>query len=153
MKLLVSSCLLGEEVRYDGKSSRITSKLFEKLLKEHEIFSFCPEVEGGLSIPRPAAEIKGLQVLTKDNRDVSAFFKLGAKKALLLCQKENIKIALLKAKSPSCGNINIYDGNFRSILIDGRGICAQVLFDNNIQVFNEDQLKDLLCFIKDLELR
>ena len=75
-------------------------------------------------------------------------FLLGAKKALDICKEENIKIALLKANSPSCGNINIYDGTFTGNLIEGQGLTARLLKDNEIEVFNETQLKELAKFIK-----
>jgi uncharacterized protein YbbK (DUF523 family) len=75
-------------------------------------------------------------------------FLLGAKKALDICKEENIKVALLKANSPSCGNINIYDGTFTNNLTDGQGLTARLLKDNEIEVFNETQLKELAKFIK-----
>ena len=161
MKILVSSCLLGEDVRYDGNNSSIafnpkfafsSKELFMDILCENEIYSFCPEVAGGLGIPRTPAEIvnneKPFIVKNEDGQDVTINFLLGAKKALDVCKEENIKVALLKANSPSCGNIQIYDGTFSNNLIDGQGLTARLLKDNDIEVFNEEQLKELSKFIK-----
>jgi len=161
MKILISSCLLGEDVRYDGNNSSIAfnpkfsfslKELFMDILCENEIYSFCPEVAGGLSIPRISAEIvkndKHFIVKNQEGLDVTINFLLGAKKALDICKDENIKVALLKANSPSCGNINIYDGTFSNNLIAGQGLTAKLLEENGIMVFNETQLKELNKFIK-----
>ncbi|MFA9238775.1 MAG: DUF523 domain-containing protein [Candidatus Paceibacteria bacterium] len=161
MKILISSCLLGEDVRYDGNNSSIAfnpkfafslKELFMDILCDNEIYSFCPEVAGGLGIPRISAEIvkndKPFIVKNEEGIDVTMNFLLGAKKALDICKEENIKIALLKANSPSCGNINIYDGTFTNNLTDGQGLTARLLKDNEIEVFNETQLKELAKFIK-----
>ena len=161
MKILISSCLLGEDVRYDGNNSSIAfnpkfafslKELFMDILCDNEIYSFCPEVAGGLGIPRISAEIvkndKPFIVKNEEGIDVTMNFLLGAKKALDICKEENIKVALLKANSPSCGNINIYDGTFTNNLTDGQGLTARLLKDNEIEVFNETQLKELAKFIK-----
>ena len=161
MKILISSCLLGEDVRYDGNNSSIAfnpkfafslKELFMDILCDNEIYSFCPEVAGGLGIPRISAEIvkndKPFIVKNEEGIDVTMNFLLGAKKALDICKEENKKIALLKANSPSCGNINIYDGTFTNNLTDGQGLTARLLKDNEIEVFNETQLKELAKFIK-----
>lgn len=161
MKILVSSCLLGEDVRYDGNNSSIalnpkfsfsSKELFMDILCDNEIYSFCPEVAGGLGIPRTPAEIvnneKPFIVKDENGLDVTINFLLGAKKALDICKEENIKVALLKANSPSCGNIKIYDGTFSNNLIDGQGLTTRLLKDNDIEVFNEEQLKELSKFIK-----
>ena len=156
MKILISSCLLGEDVRYDGENSSIAhgksftfseKELFMDILCENEIYSFCPEVSGGLSTPREASEIinrtKPFIVKTKNGEDVTINFLLGARNTLDLCKSEDIKIALLKSKSPSCGNENIYDGTFEKKLIEGKGLTAKLLSENGIKVYNENQLKEL----------
>ena len=161
MKILVSSCLLGEDVRYDGLNSSVAfnpkfpfslKELFMDILCENEIYSFCPEVAGGLPIPRISAEIvkndKPFIVKNQEGLDVTINFLLGAKKALDICKEENIKVALLKSKSPSCGNKEIYDGTFSSNLINGQGLTAKLLEENGIKVFNENELKELNKFIK-----
>ncbi len=161
MKILISSCLLGEDVRYDGNNSSIafnpkfsfsSKELFMDILCDNEIYSFCPEVSGGLGVPRISSEIvsndKPFIVKNKEGLDVTINFLIGAKKALDICKEENIKVALLKANSPSCGNINIYDGTFTNNLIEGQGLTAKLLKENEVEVFNETQLKELAKFIK-----
>uniref|UniRef100_UPI004047F228 DUF523 domain-containing protein n=1 Tax=Aliarcobacter sp. TaxID=2321116 RepID=UPI004047F228 len=161
MKILISSCLLGEDVRYDGNNSSIAfdpkfsfsvKELFMDILCENEIYSFCPEIAGGLGVPRIPAEIvkndKPFIVKNQDGTDITINFLLGAKKALDICVEENIKVALLKANSPSCGNIKIYNGTFTNQLVDGQGLTARLLSENGVEVFNETQLKDLKKFIK-----
>ncbi len=161
MKILVSSCLLGEDVKYDGGNNSVAlnpkvsfslKELFMDILCENEIYSFCPEVSGGLKTPRTPAEIikrdKPFIVQTQNGEDVTINFLLGAKKALDLCTEEGIKVALLKSNSPSCGNIKTYDGTFLSTLIDGMGLSAKLLKENGVTVFNEEELKELSKFIK-----
>lgn len=149
MNILISACLLGENVRYDASNNKIDSTLFESVLSSHTLFSFCPEVEGGLLTPRNPAEILNNKVFTNQNDDVTSAFELGAQKALDLCQKENIQVALLKAKSPSCGNEYIYDGTFSKQLISGMGITAKLLSQNGIKVFNEEQLELFINYLKE----
>ena len=152
---------MGEDVRYDGNNSSVAfnpnisfslKELFMDILCENEIYSFCPEVAGGLGVPRIPSEIvkndKPFIVQNKEGADVTINFLVGAKKALDVCTQEDIKVALLKANSPSCGNLNIYDGTFSNNLIEGQGLTARLLKENGVEVFNETQLKDLKVFIK-----
>ena len=161
MKILVSSCLLGEDVRYDGGNSSIATgssftfsqkEIFMDILCDNEIYSFCPEVSGGLGTPRLPAEIvsssKPFKVEANNETDVTIPFLIGAKNALDTCNNEGIKVALLKSKSPSCGNTHIYDGSFSNNLIEGQGLTARLLEENDIKVFNETQLQDLAEFIE-----
>ena len=161
MKILVSSCLLGEDTRYDGANSSVAmnpkfkfsqKELFMDIMCENEIFSVCPEVAGGLGIPRNKAEIvsqnKPFKVLDREQNDVTINFLLGAKKALDICLENNIKVALFKSKSPSCGNTAIYDGTFSENLVEGKGLSARLLEENGIKVFNEHELEKLKKFIK-----
>lgn len=141
MKIMVSACLLGYNVKYDGKSN-LNSELIE-FLKDYEIISICPEVMGGLSIPRVPSEIKGNKVINKDNIDVTKEFTMGAEKTLEIAKENNIKVAILKERSPSCGSTNIYDGSFTNNIINGQGITAKLLIENGIKVFNENNYKEL----------
>ena len=141
MKIMVSACLLGYNVKYDGKSN-LNSELIE-FLKDYEVITVCPEVMGGLSIPRVPSEIKGNKVINKDNIDVTNEFTMGAEKTLEIAKENNIKVAILKEKSPSCGSINIYDGSFSNNVINGQGITAKLLIENGIKVFNENNYKEL----------
>ncbi len=149
MKILVSACLLGEPVRYDGNHNILSLDVLKQLKSKHQLFSFCPEIEGGLETPRIPAEILNSKVINQSGEDVTKQFEQGANKALTLCQEENIKVALLKAKSPSCGSNKIYDGTFSKVLIDESGITAKKLLDNGIAVYNEEELESFLTFLND----
>ena len=148
-KLLVSSCLLGKKVKYNGKDNKLFSDLLNQLSLKYNIVSFCPEVEGGLPIPRVPCEVitfNPLKVINKDGDDKTKEFLLGANKTLELCKKENITIALLKANSPSCSSEYIYDGTFTSSKIKEDGVTVSLLRQHNIKIYDEIQIKDLLGF-------
>lgn len=151
-KILISSCLLGNPVRYDGRSKPVKHPLLTQWLQQGRVVSICPEVSGGLSTPRVAAELQSNgQVLTQDNQDVSAQFQLGAEKTLALCLTHDIKIAILKQSSPSCGNTTIYDGSFTGVKIEGKGITCQHLEQHGIKVFSEQQLEQAAQYLDSLE--
>ena len=143
--LLVSMCLLGKKVRYDGGSKPIPQHLIQSIFKKYKIYPFCPEVSGGLTIPRIPAEIikKGL-VMDKFGSDVSKEYLNGATLALDMCLKNNIKLALLKENSPSCGVYKTYDGNFNGTIINGSGITTLLLRENDIKVFSENEINMLI---------
>ena len=157
-KILISACLLGEPVRYDGKSLASEHPLIKQWLAQQCLIPFCPEVAGGLPTPRAAAEIivhsgqlvggqallsNQASVQTQAGVDVSAPFMKGAQLALELCQQHNIRFALLSARSPSCGNETIYNGQFNKTLIDGLGVTAALLTNNGIEVFNQFEIDEL----------
>jgi uncharacterized protein YbbK (DUF523 family) len=148
-KLLVSACLLGQPVRYDGKSKPIKEIDWLMALKATDsLVIMCPEVMGGLTTPRPPAEVVNGQVITINGDNVTTEFNLGANTALELCQAHNVTHALLKANSPSCGNEMIYNGQFNGTLIAGQGVTAQLLTAHNITVFSELQLDELQTLIR-----
>ena len=141
-KVLISSCLLGENVKYDGGNNSITqNKFIQKLQKLNLIVSICPEVEGGLPIPRVPVEILNKRAINKDGEDKTDEFNQGANKALEIALQNGIKMAIMKSKSPSCGVGRIYDGTFLRKLINGDGISATLLKNNGIKIFNEDELE------------
>ena len=144
-KILISACLLGENVRYDSGNCLVTHKIIQQWRIDGRLVPLCPEVAGGLSVPRPPCEkdLKTGQILTVDGQDCSDAFRAGAHVALNLVKKEEIRFALLKERSPSCGVNQIYDGTFSGTKITGMGITAQVLSENGVKVFSEDQLVDL----------
>ena len=140
-KLLVSACLLGENVRFDGKDSQNGSKIIKKWQKDDCLVLLCPEVAGGLSVPRPPAEIQpDGQIVTIEGADVTSAFELGAQKALALCREHDIRVAILKEGSPSCGSSLINDGNFSHNKIPGQGVTTKLLQANGIRVFSENEL-------------
>ena len=103
-------------------------------MKDYEVIPICPEVMGGLPTPRVASERFDDKVITKDGRDVTEQFKKGAEECLFLAKKFEVKKALLKMKSPSCGSGKIYDGSFTHTLIDGDGLTAELLKNNGIEI-------------------
>lgn len=148
-KVLISACLIGENCRYDGKNCLVKDIL--KLTKYYDLIPFCPELLGGLKAPRKPCEIKDGNVITPDNKDLTEKFKDGAYWATSVAKVKNIKLAILKEKSPSCGVHKIYDGTFSSKLIDGSGITAKALKDINIKVINENEAIELLKKIENNE--
>lgn len=140
MKILVSSCLLGDNTKYNGMSNKNDELI--KFLKNYEVIKVCPEVMGGLSIPRDPSEIVDGRILTNKGIDVTSYFQSGAKKVLDIVQKENIKVAIFKKHSPSCGYKIIYDGSFSNKKIKGNGITAALLEQHGIIILNEDNYRD-----------
>jgi uncharacterized protein YbbK (DUF523 family) len=161
-KIMVSACLLGEPARYDGGNMKVHHPVLEGWIQQGLIISFCPEVEGGLTTPRPPAEIingDGTKVLDGDAKvldinglDVTQLYKLGAQKALRAAQKNDVRLAILKAQSPSCGNRIIYDGTFSMALKPGKGVTVALLERNGIRVFNEDEIDAAADYLTHLNL-
>lgn len=159
-KVLVSRCLLGHRVRYDGNSSGHPGQLAE-WQGQGRVVALCPEVAGGLPTPRPPAEIRGgqggavldglLPVLTIEGEDVTAAFVDGAEQALALVRQHGIRLALLKARSPSCGNLENYDGSFSGVRVAGEGVTAALLKRVGVKVFNEGQLDEAAAELARLE--
>ena len=122
-KILVSACLLGERVRYDGRALTVTEHILKDWIRSGRVVSICPEVAAGMPIPRPAAEISGGdgyavlaqqgRVITSTGADVTDYFRSGAEQALALCKEHHIKIAVLSEASPSCGSSEFMMGLFR----------------------------------------
>lgn len=142
LPLIISSCLLGNNTKYNGKNNYNQS--VESLKEFFDFIVICPEVEGGLSIPRDPAEIIGNKVITNKGKDVTKNYNNGAKHALDKALKYKAKYALLKAKSPSCGKDYIYDGTFSGNLIKGDGVTVSILKKNGIKVFTENEIELLL---------
>ena len=138
---------MGQNVKYDGTNNCLDKYILEKLKAKYELISFCPEVEGGLPTPRIPCEIisqNPIKVINKLGVDKTINFINGANKTLELCKKEDIKIALLKANSPSCSNQFVYNGTFNSEKVEGFGVTVNLLIENNIEVFNENEIGKLI---------
>lgn len=148
MKIGVSRCLIGECCTYSGSHNLI--KGLKTLYDQGLLVEVCPEVLGGLPTPREPAEIiqkVPLLIQTSKQKDVTNEYLIGAKKALDLFIKNDVKVAILKFRSPSCGNQGVYDGTFHHILIDGQGVFAKLCEEHGIQVFNENQINEFLKYI------
>lgn len=130
-KIAISSCLLGDNVKYSGGNNY--SFLFSKLLKL-DYLKICPEILGGLSTPRVSAEKIDTLVFTKDGIDITSNFIFGAEKTVKKVKENNIDIVIMKSKSPSCGFGQIYDGTFMGKLIKGNGITVELLLENDIKI-------------------
>lgn len=151
-KVLISACLLGERVRYDARDAAVHDDVLDRWQREGRIVAICPEMAGGLPVPRPPCEIQGgegadvlagrAHVRTQSGADTTAAFRSGAEKALALAQRHGIRVAVLKERSPSCGSTQIYDGTFTGARIAGEGVTAALLRSHGIRVFSEAQLAE-----------
>ena len=171
-KILISACFLANPVRYDGTAYDIKNKVSLEALSiiscwqdQGRLLAICPEMSGGLPVPRPAAEIiqtegvpvkemaqaKAVQVQTQSWVDVSSEFIRGAERALALCQAENIKLAVLTESSPSCGSSWIYDGQFSRSKIPGEGVTTALLRKHGIQVFGQFELSAADHYLKSMD--
>lgn len=140
-KLIISACLLGVGCRYDG--GHVAKVDAAALSERFELIPVCPEIMGGLPTPRTPSERVGERVVMKDGTDVTANFLRGAEEAYMLATSLGADIALLKEKSPSCGNGKIYDGSFSGTLTDGDGVAAEYLRARGITVLGESRLDEL----------
>jgi uncharacterized protein YbbK (DUF523 family) len=151
-KVLVSACLLGAKVRYHGGHAAFEHPVLERWLREGRIVTTCPEVEGGLPTPRPAAEMQnghGAAVLERvafvrrhDGADVSEAFVRGADSAVALAREHNVTVAVLKDLSPSCGSTAVYDGSFSGRRSAGEGVTAAALRRAGVRVFSDSAIED-----------
>ena len=139
-KVLISACLAGINCKFNGENNLLDSGILDEISKRYHLLFICPEVFGGLSTPREPAEMKGGLVVTKTAKDVSENFKFGAEICLKIAKLNGCKKAILKARSPSCGSGQIYDGSFSKKLIFGDGVAAKLLKENEILVFSEDEM-------------
>ncbi len=156
-KILISACLVGEKVKYNGLDNALSSETIKNWSSENRLLPICPEVAGGLPVPRNPVEIQtgeGADVLsgnakTVDNqgKNVTNEIITGAKLTLELAKKHDVKIAILKERSPSCGSSVIYNGRFDGTRIEGMGVTARLLSENGIRVFSEDTLAEAVEFL------
>ncbi|MCM3161420.1 DUF523 domain-containing protein [Metabacillus litoralis] len=146
--LLVSSCLAGMEVRYNGTHSLVEE--IRELVKENKAVAVCPELLGGFTTPREPAEIVGgngenvldgyARVIESSGNDVTDLYIKGAYSTLEKAKKMKAKAVILKDYSPSCGSSMIYNGEFKGNKIIGNGVTAALLERNGIKVFSENNL-------------
>ena len=144
MNILISHCFLGEPCRYDGRS-RLDRQVIELHRAGHNLIPVCPEVLGGLDTPRAPAELQpDGRVVNEDGEDVTEAYLAGARKALEIARENGCTVAVLKARTPSCGCGEVYDGTFSHNVIPGWGVTAKLLREAGITVMDEENLDSRL---------
>ena len=141
MNILVSHCFLGDPCRYDG-TSRLDRQVLELHRAGHNLIPVCPELLGGLDVPRSPAELQpDGRVVTQDGEDVTAQYRAGAERAVEIAKEHGCTVAVLKARSPSCGSGKIYDGTFTGTLKPGWGLAARLLDEAGLEIMDEEHLQ------------
>ena len=158
-KILVSACLLGEMVRYNSEILPDCPSILKDWEQAGWVIPICPEITGGLPVPRAPAEIQGgegsdvlagnAKVVNINGQDVTHAFLTGAREALRLAEENGVEYAILKARSPSCGNIMIYDGSYTGGLTEGQGVSAALLAQSGIQIVNEEEIATVVHLMDD----
>ena len=138
MVIAVSACLLGENCKYNGGNNRDEAVL--EYVKGHTVVPVCPEVMGGLPVPRVPSEICGDEVINREGVSVDMQFRAGAQKALELVMESGAELVVLQSRSPSCGAEYIYDGSFSGRTVPGKGIFARLLEENGIALLDASKL-------------
>ncbi len=133
---IVSACLAGEPCRYNGES--FPCEAVQELVRAGLALPVCPEVLGGLPVPRMPSEIREGRVIDKDGTDQTDAFSRGAEAALRLAREHGCTAAILKARSPSCGSGEIYDGSFTGTRVPGEGVFARIAHEAGLDVWSEE---------------
>jgi len=160
--VLVSACLLGQAVRYDATDKKIDDDVLQRWTAEGRVVAVCPEVAGGLAVPRPPAEIKGgiggravlageARVVASTGADVTTAFVHGAEQALAKARALDIRVAVLKEGSPSCGSTYTYDGTFTRARMPAPGVTTSLLTAHGIRVFSEHDLAAADAALRELD--
>ncbi len=142
IKILISSCLLGNNCKWNGRNNG--REIIMSIKDKVEFIPVCSEVLGGLPIPRIPSEIVGKRVINEINLDVTNQFLEGAEKVLQIAKENNVKYAIFKERSPSCGVHQIYNGKFKRIVKKGKGITTKLLEKNGIRVYSDEEIEMLI---------
>ena len=142
MKIIVSACLAGDNCKYNGGNN--LNQRMMVFCQSHEMIRVCPEVLGGLPIPRPSAEIVDGQVMNTEGKNVTKEFSLGDQKAFEIVKKENPDLIILQSRSPSCGIKQIYDGTFSGKKIPGHGLFAELCIKAGYKVLDIEHIEEYL---------
>ncbi len=145
-KLLVSACLLGNLCKYNGGTNILPQEVLKAIREKYILIPVCPEVSGGLPVPREPSERQGERVINKASADVTAEYQKGAELALILAERFDCRKALFKERSPSCGSKVIYDGTFSRTIISRDGVTSELLKKKGIEIFGESELSGLINF-------
>lgn len=160
-KILLSACLAGHPVRYNGTDKACAANLLQQWRDEGRLVTHCPELAAGLETPRLSAEMvngQGIEVLSgraqvveSDGRDVTQPYVLAAWLALKTAQSHGCRFAILTDGSPTCGSQNVYDGAFNGVKVPGEGVAAALLRQHGVEVFSEFQLAVLKRRLDEVE--
>ena len=145
MKIAVSACLLGHNVKYSGGNNR--NKELIDLLKDHEVVFLCPETAGGLGVPRDASERQTDRVVSCTGKDVTAEYSRGTELCMQEIIAEDVQLVILKARSPACGKGRIYDGTFSHTLIERDGTLAEAVRAAGLPFFSEEEIADIKAYL------
>lgn len=140
MKILVSACLLGRNCKYNGGNN--LSPQVAAFLEGKEIVPVCPEVMAGLGIPRTPIEIVEGELKNRFGKSVDAPLREAVEQVMKLVRSQGITVAILKARSPTCGVHQVYDGTFSGKLVEGSGVLAQALLEAGCRVLDEEDIKN-----------
>ncbi len=138
MKIMVSACLLGRKCKYNGGDN--FSEKVAVFVEGHEVIPVCPEVAGGLPVPRLSCEIVNGVVTDTEGKSRDKEFRVGAERCLQLAKEKEIDFAILQSRSPSCGVGRIYDGTFSGRLVEGSGVFAALLQENGFRIMDAADL-------------
>ncbi|MGD8206070.1 DUF523 domain-containing protein [Pantoea sp. FN0305] len=162
-KILVSACLMGFKVRYNGSEKAKMVAQLVRWQQEQRLVIHCPELAAGLPIPRPPAEIvsadgkdvmqERARIIEDTGRDVTEHYQLAAWLALRTAQEAGCTAALLTDGSPTCGSQFIYDGSFSGQRKPSMGVAASLLIEHGIAVFSDTQVAELVAWIEERENR
>ena len=139
MKIMVSACLLGQKCKYSGGDNY--SEKVAAFTKGHEVIAVCPETAGGLPTPRLPCEIVNGEVINTAGESKDKEFREGAAICLRLAKENEIDLAILQSRSPSCGVDQIYDGTFSGKLVEGSGVFASLLREHGFRIMDVEELK------------
>lgn len=142
--LLISSCLLGNNCKYDGGNNRLPDSVIAALREKYTLVPVCPEFSGGLPTPREPSERVGERVLSISARDVTAQYSRGVDIAAALYRRYDCSAALMKAHSPSCGRDEIYDGTFSGTVTARDGTAVERLRALGAAVYTEKEVAALV---------
>ncbi len=141
MTILVSACLLGENCKYNGGNNRNERVL--QYVEGHRVIAVCPEMLSGLGAPRKPVELRAGRVVTAEGDDCTDAFRAGVRKAMEQIAGEEIDLAILQSRSPTCGVKQIYDGTFSRTKITGQGLLAQALAERGIPLMDAEDVPNV----------
>lgn len=138
--ILVSACLLGKNCKYNG-SNNYSAKVAE-FIKDYDVIPICPEVMAGLSIPREPLEICNNRLITKEGADYTKNMMQACDEIKKIINEKKPILAILKARSPSCGKGAIYDGTFTNTIVSKNGMACDVILKEGIKVLHEEEIEE-----------